>query len=274
MVAVLGGLRGDRGSASVVGVGVAAPGPLDIESGVVLAAPNLTGWRDVPLAAALAEATGLPVWVNNDANLAALGEARTGAGIGFDPLVYLTVSTGVGGGIVQGGRITTGAHGLAGELGHVVVEPGGPACNFGHRGCLEGVASGTATAALARARLEGGAPSRLLDPAFGAGSPTAAQVAEAARAGDALAAEVLGRAGSALGRAIAGYLNVLDPARVVIGGGVSRSWDLLESAVLAEVRDLTMAWDHRRVDIVVAALGDDAGLVGGASYAFDRALVA
>lgn len=247
---------------------VAAPGPLDPRSGTVFATPNLAGWRDVPLRDLLAERLGLPAWVHNDANLAALGEALRGAGRGHDPLVYLTVSTGVGGGIIQDGHIVEGATGLAGELGHVIVQAGGPACNFGHRGCLEGLASGTAIGRRAQEAMASGAAGALA--AVEPGPPTARDVAAAAEAGDPLSLSILGDAGRALGLAIGGFVNVFDPARVVVGGGVSGAWPLLAATVRAAAREVTMSADRRTVDIVPAALGDDAGLVGAALYAWDR----
>jgi glucokinase len=250
--------------------GVAAPGPLDPETGVVYATPNLAGWENVPLAERLGQALHQPVWLHNDANLAALGEARYGAGRGFDPLVYLTISTGVGGGIISGGRIFAGAHGLAGELGHVIVRAGGPACNFGHPGCLEALASGPALARQAERRLAAGEDSSLAARRRAGHALTGLDVARAAAAGDALAREVLRELGETLGLAIGSFINGFDPARVVLGGGVSRSWDAFEPAMLAAVRQVAMALPQRHVDIVPAQLGDDGGLLGAAAYAWSR----
>ncbi len=252
---------------ALTGVGVAAPGPLNPATGIVYATPNLTGWDDFPLAERLSAALDLPVWVNNDANLAALGEAHCGAGRGFDPLIYLTVSTGVGGGIIQAGRIYTGAHGLAGELGHVIIQAGGPRCNFGHAGCLEALASGTGIARRATERLAEGEPSAIPDFVDESGEITSVSVAEAATAGDALALRLYANAGHALGLGIASFLNAYDVARVVIGGGVSQSWSLFEGPMWEAVRAVTMSWSKRPIDIVAAELGDNAGLVGAALYA-------
>lgn len=139
----------------VIGCGVAAPGPLDPRTGVVFATPNLDGWENFPLRDELSAALDLPTWVHNDANLAGLGEALFGSAATWHRCVYLTVSTGVGGAVVTGGRIDEGSNGLAGELGHMIVRAGGPACAFGHPGCLEGLASGTALARDARAAVVG-----------------------------------------------------------------------------------------------------------------------
>jgi glucokinase len=238
--------------------GVAAPGPLDPREGIVLSMPNLPGFEDYPLRAAWGEALGAEVFVHNDANLAALGESRYGAGRGFDPLVYLTVSTGVGGGVVVGGEVLEGVSGLAGELGHVTIDSDGPACNFGHRGCLEALASGTA---IGREAAERG-----LSPPH-----TAAGVAALARAGDAVAAEVFSCAGHYLGLAVGSFVNIFDPGRVVIGGGVANAWDLLAGAVQAGMAEIVMARSARRLEVVRSATGDDAGLLGAALYAARRA---
>ncbi len=250
--------------------GVAAPGPLDPTTGVVFEVPNLVGWQAVPLARRLAEELGMPVFVHNDGNLAGLAEAHCGAGQRSDPLIYLTLSTGIGGGIVIGGQMYTGRHGLAGELGHVVVEDGGPACNFGHRGCLEALASGTAIARRATERLAAGERSALSELCPPPLAVSARDVAAAAAVGDALALDVLAVAGRALGVALAGFVNIFDPARVVLGGGVANSLPLLRPHIDRALAELVMARSHRQLAIVRSALGDNAGLIGAAIHAFAR----
>lgn len=259
------------------GACVAAPGPLDPASGRVHEVPNMPGWQGFPLAERLAERLQLPVRVRNDANLAALGEARFGAGRGFDPLIYLTLSTGVGGGLILDGRMFEGATGLAGELGHVAVQAEGPACKLGHVGCLEAFASGTAIAARAREALARGEASLLSAGSsvlLGAGSPVgrpidAEAVARAAEAGDVLARSLFETAGHALGRALGGFVNLFDPARIVIGGGLRAAWPLWAPAMERGMRGLVMAADQRHFEIVPAALGDDAGLVGAGAFALE-----
>ncbi len=270
MLAEITRLRSDAVDGEASGIGVAAPGPLDPSSGIVYEVPNMPGWRDYPLARHLAEATGLPVWVHNDANLAALAEARLGAGQGFDPLIYITVSTGVGGGVVLGGEMLTGRHGLAGELGHMIVRAGGPACGLGHSGCLEALASGTAIARRARALVVAGQAGGIARGAAPVQPVTAATVARAARSGDSAAIELYHEAGEALGLALGSLINIFDPGRIVIGGGVSQAWDLFAEAMEAAVRHVAMVWEARPIDIVPAALGDDAGLVGAGLYALER----
>ena len=244
----------------VLGVGVACPGPLNPETGVVYAAPNIPAWRDFPLADYLSRALGVPVKVDNDANLAALGEWRYGAGQGHHHVLYLPISTGIGGGIIVADRLLRGAHGLAGEMGHVTVVPDGPPCGCGQRGHLEAVASGTAIARMAEEALAGGASSAL------ARCPhplTAADVAAAAKEGDALAQQVLTTAATHLGRALAGFLHIFNPQAVILGGGVVQAGEVLLRPLEATLRASVMSPAYLE-DLVLttAALGDDAGLLG------------
>ncbi|MCL6647672.1 MAG: ROK family protein [Chloroflexi bacterium] len=240
------------------GVGVAAPGPLDPKRGVLLRLPNLPQWPEaLPLAELLAERLGAPTRVDNDANLAALGEHRFGAGRGVDHLVYLTVSTGIGGGIISGGRLLHGVHGFAGEVGHQVILPDGPPCGCGGRGCLEVLASGTAI--VRRAQAAGLPADRLAEEG-------AAAVFAAAAAGDPRAQEVIAGATRALGLGVVNLLHVFDPALVVLGGGVTQAGEALFGPVRAVVASLAMP-GFRETPILPAALGDEAGLYGAAVVA-------
>ncbi|MDR7537326.1 MAG: ROK family protein [Armatimonadota bacterium] len=249
--------------AAVRAAGVGAPGPADPATGVVFAPPNLQGWRDVPLAALVRERLGMPVAVENDANAAALGEHWVGAGRGVDDLLYITVGTGVGGGLILRGQLYTGVSGTAGEIGHMVLVPGGPRCACGRLGCLEAVASGSAIVREARAALAAGRPSMLA----GASALDAREVARAAAEGDPLAREVFARAAGYLGLAAANLVNLLNPAMLIIGGGVARAGELL----LGPVRRIVQAEAFERpaaaVQIVPAALGLHAGAVGAAAAA-------
>lgn len=250
----------------VLGVGVATPGPVDPWAGVVFTAPNLPGWQDVPLKAELEEALGLPAVVGNDANLGGLGEALFGAGRGHANLVYLTVSTGIGSGILVDGRLLVGARGLASEAGHMVVRLDGPRCGCGKRGCLEALASGTAIAARAAERLTAGESS-----ALAARRPplTAEHVASAALRGDRLAREVLLEAARVLGEGIANLVHLVNPSLVVLGGGVTRSGSEWWQAVTTTVDQATWPAFRRGLQVVPAALGDDQGLLGAAAAAFE-----
>lgn len=249
---------------SVQAIGVAAPGPMDPYQGIVLAAPNIPGWINLPLQLRLEERFGVKVATGNDANLAALGEWRFGAGQGHHHLIYLTVSTGIGGGVIVDDRLLLGARGLAAELGHVTVMPDGPLCGCGHRGHLEAISSGTAIARWVEQEIAHGYISSL--PARQ--TLTSKQVADAARQGDDLAVAALARAGAFLGIALAGLLHTFNPSAIIIGGGVSRSGSLLFEPMQAALRDNIMTPDYLK-DLVIstAALGDSAGLMGALALA-------
>jgi glucokinase len=256
----------DRSAAR--GVGVGAPGPLDPESGVVFEPPNMPGWRDVPLAEMLSRRLGLCVAVENDANAAAMGEHWVGAGAGIDDLIYITVSTGIGGGLILGGRLYRGVTGTAGEVGHVVIETGGPRCGCGRLGCLEALASGTAIAREARAAVLAGQPTSL--SVIPVERLEAEDVARAAREGDPLARKVFARAAAALGTGIANLVNLFNPSLVIVGGGVARAGDLLFGPVRRIVHQEAFERPGAAVRIVPAGLGDDVGAVGAAAVARER----
>lgn len=254
-------VRAELQGSAVLGLGVAAPGPLDHVSGVVFQAPNLPQWKDVPLAQRLKELTGLRVFVGNDANLAALAEARCGAGTGARNLVYLTVSTGVGSGFVVDGQLLVGEHGAAAEAGHMAISLDGPSCGCGNRGCLEAYASGTALVNRAHEAIGAGRTSQLseLDREL-----EAIDVAQAAEAGDALAQELVQQAAIALGIGVRNLLHLFNPSVVVIGGGVSRMGARLWKPMLEVVNADAMESYRRDLRIVPAKLGDDSGLIGAA----------
>ncbi len=249
-------------------IGVSFGGPVDARKGLVRLSHHVPGWQDVPLAALLAEEFAAPAAVDNDANVAALGEWRYGAGQGCDSLLYVTVSTGIGGGWVLDGRIWSGADGMAGELGHVVVRPGGTPCVCGKRGCVEAEACGPAMARKAAARLRESphAGPILLDLAGSRpDAVTGEMVARAAQAGDPLALDVLMEGAAALGSGLAAAINLVNPAVVVLGGGVTKAgeawWQRVRQTARAE------ALPQARAEIVPAGLGDDAPLWGAAALA-------
>ncbi|MDA8145482.1 MAG: ROK family protein [Thermaerobacter sp.] len=247
------------------GVGVGAPGPLDRQAGVILEAPNLPELNGFPLAAALAEG-GVPLYLENDANAAALGEYRFGAGRGSADLVYVTVSTGIGGGIILGGRLYRGVSGTAGEVGHTVVEVEGPPCACGSRGCLETLASGTAIARQAAAALAAGRESVLAAEGL-----DAAAVYRAAGAGDVLAREITERAGYYLGVGISNLINLLNPERVILGGGVVQAGRDLFDPVERAVRERALKVPAAACRILPAGLGQDAGVLGAAAVVLEQA---
>lgn len=252
----------------VVGVGVIAPGPSNPYTGVVLKAPNLEGWELIALESALEQHLGKDVWLGNDANLAALAEHRYGAGRGYSHLIYITVSTGIGGGVIINNQMLLGAQGLAAEVGHMQIMPDGPICGCGNRGCVEAFASGPNIARVARERIAHGEESSLSTLRD---KVSTEQIVKAAQAGDALAIDVLADAGAYVGMAVANLVHIFNPQRIIIGGGVSNAGELLFDPIRKAAKQRTMPVYHGTFDIVPAELGDDVGLLGAAALAFTNA---
>lgn len=252
------------GQGSVSAIGVSSPGPLDPRGGVILKTPNIPEWQDFPLIPRLAADFGVPAFLDNDGNAAALGEWRFGAARAHHDVLYITVSTGIGAGVISNDALLRGFHGLAAELGHTIIDPDGPPCNCGSRGHVESFASGPAIVRYVEQQLAQGAPSAL-SPA----EPlTARLIAEAAKQGDALAISAFQRAGEYLGIAVASFLHAFDPSIVVFGGGVSRAGPLLFDPFHRSLKQRVL---HPRylegLKIEMAALGDDAGLLGALALA-------
>lgn len=258
------------GLGDVEAVGLGAPGFVDETRQVVRFAPNID-WAEEPLAVAVSAACGLPTIVENDANAAAWGEFRFGAGRAAHDLVAVTVGTGIGGGIVLGDRLVRGAYGMAAEFGHLVRVPDGRLCGCGKRGCWEQYASGNALLRKARelAAERRNEAHTLLD--LGDGTPegvTGQHITVAAREGDPVALEAFSRIGRWLGTGLADVAALLDPAVFVIGGGVSEAGDLLLAPTRAAFAASLVAAGHRpHAEVVAAELGNDAGLVGAADLA-------
>lgn len=250
---------------SLAALGVTVPGPIDPMAQVVGSPPNLPGWHDVPLGQMMRERSGLKVVMENDANAAALGEQSFGAGKGVANMVYVTVSTGIGGGVVTNGKLVAGMHGAAGEIGHMVILAGGPRCGCGRRGCLEALASGTAIAReAATAIAEGRAPG--LASRGGGAAPSAEIVDMAAAAGDADAQKILADAAHYLGIGLMNVVHLLDPGMIVLGGGVVRSERVLLPAA-AYVREHAFPVMTQGLQILPAALADRSGVLGAATLA-------
>jgi len=255
----------------VAGIGVGAPGPLDPETGVVTFAPNLN-WNSVPLKAMLEARLSAPVFIENDVNVGVLGEHRLGAGHGVSDLIGIFVGTGIGGGVIVGGKLYQGFNRSAGEVGHMVVRAGGPRCGCGNRGCWEAVASRTAIARrIAKAfrkgekgwlyRATSGNPSRIKSRAL----------SRALAKGDPLVVREMKREARYLGIGVANLVNLFSPRMVILGGGVVEA---MEKWLIKQVRRhvLRYALDHamKDVEIVPAALGDDAGILGCAVLVEER----
>ena len=244
-------------------IGVSFGGPVLQSHGLVLLSHHIAGWENTPLAEQIRAEFGAPAAVANDGNLGALGEWRFGAAAGCRSVLYVTVSTGIGGGWVLGGTIWDGADGMAGEIGHIEVRPGGAPCACGRRGCTESEACGTAIGRMARQAIAADISRghQLLSLSGGSiEAVTAVHVAQAAQNGDPLACQVIDEAARMLGTGIGTAINLMNPERVVIGGGVAKSGERWWQGVRAMAR--YHALPQMRVDIQPAALGDDAPLWG------------
>ena len=253
----------------VAGIGVGCPGPLSPSRGVVFGPANLPTWKDVAVCRALSEKTSLPVVLDNDANAAAWGEYQAGAGRGVRDLVLLTLGTGIGGGVITGGRLLHGHFENAAELGHMIVVPAGRACNCGQRGCLEAYASAHQTARRAEEALAGQPHSFLRPVLEETGRLVCEDVVAAARQGDDLAGRIWEETCQCLAVACVNLQHAFNPARIILGGGMAGSGDILLTPVRQALARLTWKLCDDRPEIVLAELGNDAGLIGAAGLVFE-----
>ena len=260
-----------------VGVGIGSPGPINLHTGVLGLLPNLPGWDNFPLRDALAEATGLPVTLESDANAAAIAEWKLGAGraTGLDSMGMITLGTGVGSGLILKGHVWQGMFGMGGEVGHATVEPGGLLCGCGSRGCLEMYASANGLMRLARVAAKEPDASAAMRESGGSASLTPLAVALLAGDGDAAAQRAFSRLGTYLGIGIANLINTLDLPMIVIGGGVASAWELFAPAMFEAVREYSVVYrlaeptqretlEADRTFLRPAVLGPSAGLMGAA----------
>lgn len=251
----------------LIGIGMGTPGIVDAATGVMLSeAVNIPDWKGRNLKAELERVLHLPAFVDNDANVAALGEWFFGAGKGANHLVYITIGTGVGGAIILNGTLWRGTNFAAGELGHVPVNPDGPRCGCGGYGCVEMFVSGPAIAQRAREFVQRGIKSALSE--IPSDNITAEQVAVAAQQGDGLARLILAEAGKYLGIALAGIVTLLNPERLIVGGGVAQAGEWLLEPARWELRRRALPTATERLQIVPAALGTKAGILGAAALVF------
>ncbi len=245
-------------------ISVAAPGPLNPYEGIIYRAPNIPEWENLPLREHLQRRFNVPVFLGNDANLAALGEWLYGVGKGHHHLIYITVSTGIGAGVIIEDRLLQGNRGLAAEMGHITVLPNGPLCGCGQRGHLEAVASGPAIVRWVEQEISQGSFSSLI----GEKNITAKKIAQAAQSGDSLAIAALQRAGFFLGQALADFLHIFNPSLVIIGGGVSQSGELLFSPMMKALKEHVMSPQYLHGLIVTqASFGDEVVLIGALALA-------
>ncbi len=249
----------------IAAIGVASPGPLDLKAGIIYDSPNIRGWRNIPLPKLLSEEFSLPALLENDANAAALGEYHHNPDPQLRVLAMYTLGTGIGGGIVIDGKALHGAQGNAAELGHIIVEPDGRQCACGQRGCVEAYSSATSTAARAAQALQQGCESSLSQVE---GTLTAKDVADHARQGDALAIKIIDQSAYYLALLSVNVWHVIDPQKIVLGGGLALAGNVLLDPVRKHFQRL--CWKMQGaggVQIVLASLGNQAGMIGAASAA-------
>ena len=253
---------------SATGMGV--PGPVITEAGTVVAPPIMPGWDGYPIRTSLEKMRGCPVTLNNDAELGALGEWAYGAGRGEKNIAYIKVGTGVGAGLILNQQIYGGTMGAAGEIGHLTIDENGPLCDCGNRGCLEAFAGGNAIARQGQLLAKSGKRTLLSNTPVN--RITAVEVADAARRGDLRAQEILRRAGTYIGIAIAGLINLFNPSVVIIGGGVSQVGDILTVPIRQAVRERAMRASEQGVRITTGMLGRRSILIGAIVQAVNIAI--
>jgi len=258
-------------SSQLDSISIAAAGAIDFDKGLITSSPNLPGWHDVPLRDIVKAKYKVNTFLINDASAAVLGEHHFGAGRGVNNLILLAVGTGIGGGIIINGRLYSGASGSAGEIGHITIDVNGPRCNCGNTGCLETLVSGTAVAKEAIKRIrqgEGSSLTKIVDGKIE--NITAEKVSLAAQGGDSLASEVILKAATYLGIGLANLVNIFNPEMIIIGGGIAKMGDLLLNSARQVVRERAFQLSAQAVQIVPAQLGDDAGVLGAAVFAFQQ----
>jgi glucokinase len=255
----------------ITAIGVGAPGLSNPETGILFTSPNLPGWRDVPLRDIVQERLAKKTFVINDANAAALGEFYFGAARGARNFIYITLSTGIGGGIVIDGKIYSGAIGAAGEVGHMTIDDKGPICNCGNRGCWEMLGSGTALAREARHRIKEGVATSILGYVEGDVEKVTAQVIyNAAEQGDSFAKELITRTGYYVGVGLANLINIFNPELIVIGGGLSNIGDMLLKPAFKVAGERAYKEAFQAVRFASAELGRNSGVLGAAAFALQE----
>ena len=246
---------------SIESIGFGFPGQIDYKKGVVRLAPNIPGWVDVPIADIMEKEFGIPTRVDNDVRCAALGELNYGAGKGCENLICITVGTGIGSGLVINGKLVRGASNAAGEIGHIKLDMhGGPLCGCGDRGCLEAFASGPSIVAMAEEYIKGGKSTKYRELANPDITPYI--VSEAAKQGDPVAKRIFAITGEYIGIGLASVVNLLNPEKIIIGGGVAAAGDLLLNPIKESLLKRAMPISATAVEIVPAQLGNSAGVIG------------
>jgi len=245
----------------IEGMGFGFPGQIDCQKGVVRLAPNIPGWVDVPIAEIMEKEFGIPTRVDNDVRCAALGELNFGAGVGCENLICITVGTGIGSGLIVNGKLVRGASNAAGEIGHIKLDiKGGPLCGCGDRGCLEAFASGPSIVAMAEEYIKGGKSTKYRELANPDITPYV--VSEAAKLGDPVAKRIFTIMGEYIGIGLTSVVNLLNPEKIIIGGGVAAAGDILMDPIKETIIKRAMPISGAAVQVVPAQLGNTAGVIG------------
>lgn len=248
---------------SLEGIGFGFPGQIDCDNGIVRLAPNIPGWVNVPISEIMQKEFNVPVKVDNDVRCAALAELNYGAGIGCKNLICITVGTGIGSGIIINGKIVRGASNAAGEIGHIKLKMhDGLLCGCGDRGCLEAYASGPSIVAMAKEYVLGGKSAKFREIAGSVDAITPAIVAQAANEGDSVAKKIFEITGEYIGIGLTSVVNLLNPEKIVIGGGVADAGDILLEPLRKTLKSRTMPIQGAAVEVVPAQLGNTAGIIG------------
>lgn len=246
----------------IEGIGFGLPGQVDFKSGIVRLITNIPGWVEIPLAKMIEDEFHIPTRIDNDVRCAALGELNFGAGKGCENLICITVGTGIGSGLIINGRLVRGASNAAGEIGHIKLQMhDGPICGCGDTGCLEAFASGPSIVAMAEEYILGGKSTKYREMANG-GAITPFIVAEAAKAGDPVARRIFTRMGEYIGIGMASVVNLLNPERIIVGGGVADAGDILLTPLKETIKKRAMKIAGETVEVVPAQLGNTAGVIG------------
>lgn len=246
----------------IEGIGFGLPGQVDFKSGIVRLITNIPGWVEIPLAKMIEDEFRIPTRIDNDVRCAALGELNFGAGKGCENLICITVGTGIGSGLIVNGKLVRGAANAAGEIGHIKLQMhDGPICGCGDTGCMEAFASGPAIVAMAEDYIKGGKSTKFREMANG-NDITPFIVAEAAKAGDAVAKRIFTRMGEYIGIGMASVVNLLNPERIIVGGGVADAGDILMTPLKETIKKRAMKIAGETVEVVPAQLGNTAGVIG------------
>ncbi len=260
---------GGLSKSEIGGIGIGVPGVLDLERGLTLFLPNLPGtWPDIPLRDTIADAVGLPVALLNDVRSITFGEWKFGAGEGVDTMACFAVGTGIGGGLVINGQLHLGIGGTGGELGHTTIDFNGPHCGCGNTGCLEAYASGPAIAAMGMKAVAQGLTTQIAEICeYDLNRITPELIAQVAHSGDEIAKDIYEKAGYYIGIAAANVCVAIGPRRIVISGGVAQAGDLLLEPIRRTIRERVFVMPVEQVEVVSSKLGNNAGVIGVASWA-------